>query len=499
MKDDREITVSAMDTDVKKEGKSIFKTRGFKYGTLATALTAALIVVVIAANMVLSILTDRYSWALDFTSTGLYDISNETKQVINSLDEGAEIEITVFYAEDNYPYYLSEPLKRFCNLSDKLNYQYIDPEKNPSALTQYGEEYKVSSGAIVVKCGSRLRVFNIADYFNYDTDTGAMNIYLEDRLAAGILYVTKDDVPTVYFLTGHGEEGYLPFMNLIANNGADVQEINLMTDSDKISDSGKLMVICNPTRDYSTSEIRTISDFLLNGNTLGRNIMYFSATDASDLTNLEAFIRDWGIEFNDDLVLDSKYRVGNYPYLVIPEFTTEKILNTESSISTVTAPIMSYTRSLNLLFDTNNMYQTQKLITSIADTSYSKAVDTVIDSWDKTDADKKGPHTLSAMSVMSKYLNNSPVYSYMFVSGSADMLSENYLTYSGNGACLMQIYKIMVNEQDDTIVAAQKSSSSTVVALTATQTNVMTAIVLIVVPLIFVIIGLAVYIRRRFL
>ena len=84
-------------------------------------------------------------------------------------------------------------------------------------------------------------------------------------------------------------------------------------------------------------------------------------------------------------------------------------------------------------------------------------------------------------------------------SGSVDMLDGNILTYSGNGEYIMQLYKLMVNEQDDTILAAQKSTSSTVVTLSKNQTLTMTLIVLVILPVICLIVGLAVYIRRRFM
>lgn len=497
MKDEKEIVVSANETDKKKK-TTFFKSRGFKYGSLATALTAALIVVVIAANMVLSIVSDNYSWALDFTSTGLYEISDATKQVINSLDDDVEINITIMYEENSYPEYIAEPIKRFCNLSEKINYKYIDPEKNPAALTSYGSEYSIKAGAVVVEYGDRIRVFNVDDYLEYGNDTGSyMRIYIEERLAAGILYVTKDQVPVVYFLSGHGEEGYESLMNLIANNGAEVKEINLMTDKVEFDVKSKLMVICNPTRDYSEEEIRRIEDFLANDNEFGRNVMYFSSTDSLKLPNLENMLKEWGIAFNDDIVLDSVNAVQNVPSYVIPEFTKDEIMKTGTTVSTVTSPILPESRSLQLLFEENSLYRTQALITSMADSSYSRDKSVISTEWDRQETDRSGPFVMSALSMKYKYINNVQVQSYVFVSGSADMLS--LLTYSGNGEFLMQLYKIMVNEQDDTIVAAQKSTSSTAATISSTQMNVMAVVVLGIVPLLFLIVGLVVYIRRRFL
>ena len=193
--------------------------------------------------------------------------------------------------------------------------------------------------------------------------------------------------------------------------------------------------------------------------------MYFSSTDAVSVPNLEKYLREWGIEFANDMVLDSEYCVGTTPYMVIPQFSTEEIMNTGTVPSTVTSPIMPNSRSVNLLFAENTMYKTQSLISTFEESSYSKDKSVVSSTWDRQDADKSGPFSLAALSMKYKYLNNVQVQSYVMASGSVDMLDGNILTYSGNGEYIMQLYKLMVNEQDDTILAAQKSTSSTVVTL----------------------------------
>jgi len=495
-----EITVSAMSTNKTPPKKQkFFKSRGFKYGTVATVMTALVIIVVIAVNMVFSVLTDRFSWALDFTSTGMYDISDETKQVVNSLDPSVEIEVTVFYDETNYPYYLSEPLKRFANLSDNIKVSYIDPEKNPSSLTQYGNEYSVQAGAVVVKNGERIRVFNVSDYYSVDQETGAMYIYIEERLAAGTLYVTRDNIPVVYFLTGHGEDGYQTLMNLIANNGADVKEINLLTDKEEFSENAKLMVICNPTRDYSIDEIRKISDFASNDNRFGKNIMYFSSTDAVNLPNIQNYLKEWGVQFNNDIVLDTADNTfQNFQNVLLPTVTEEEIMNTGSKISSVTTLLAPNARSITTLFDSQSLYKTQSVITT-SDTSYARASDAVNQDLERDPTDKSGPFDLGVLSMMYKYVNNVQVQSYLLACGSVKMIESNYFTYSGNSEIFMQLYKLMMNEKDDTILAAQKATSSSVAAISSKQANTMMVVTVIIIPALFLILGLVIYIRRRFL
>ncbi len=499
LKENDEVTVSAIQSENKGKKQPFFKSRGFKYGSLATAATVLVIVAVIAANFVLSSLSDRYSWSLDFTSTGVYEISDATKEAVNSLDPSVEINVTVFYKESEYPSYLSETVKRFANLSDSIKLSYVDPVVNPAALTQYGAEYSIEQGSVVVSAGDRVRVFGVDDYLVTDTESGAVSVNLEERLAAGVLFVTKDEVPVVYFLNGNGEKGYDALKTMFANNGAEVKDINLMKDTTGFDPNSKLMVICSPMSDYSDAEIRLIDDFLNNNNELGRNLMYFSSTDSVQLPNLEKYLREWGVEFNRDMVLDAKYCVGTTPYMVIPEFTTESISDTGATISTVTSPIAPNARSINLLFDENVLYKTQSLMSSIPESSYSKDTSVVTTTWDKADSDKSGPFDLSVLSTKYKYINNVQVQSYLLASGSVDMLDSSILTYSGNGEYLMQIYKIMVNEQDDTILAARKSLSSKVAAIPSDKVMTMTVIVLVVLPLICLLIGLIVYIRRRFM
>ncbi len=497
-----EITVSAVGSDKKLPPKKqkFFKSRGFKYGTVATIMTALVIVVVIAVNMVFSVLTDSYSWALDFTSTGMYDISDETRQVVNSLDPSIEIEVTVFYDETNYPYYLSEPLKRFSNLSENIHVKYIDPEKNPSALTQYGTEYNVQAGAVVVKNGDRIRVFNVDDYFNVDNDTGALYIYIEERLAAGTLYVTRENIPVVYFLTGHGEDGYQNLMSLIANNGADVKEINLLTDKEEFSENAKMMVICNPTRDYSIDEIRKISDFASNDNHFGKNIMYFSSTDSVDLPNIQSYLKAWGVQFNKDIVLDtSDNTFQNLQNALLPTVTAEEIMNTGATLSTVTTLLAPNARSITKVFDENSLYKTQSII-STSETSYARASDAINQDLERDPTDKSGPFDIGVLSMMYKYVNNIQVQSYLLACGSVNMIKDaNSFTYTGNSEMFMQLYKLMMDEKDDTILAAQKASSSSVASITSKQANTMMVVTVIAIPVFFLILGLVIYIRRRFL
>lgn len=192
------------------QGVPFFKTRKFKYGSISTGLTIVFVAVVIIINVIFSLLTDTYSWKLDMTSYNLYSISASTRQIVNSLTRDQKIELTVMYNEEEYPEQFRETVKRFANLSDNVSYTFVDPDVNPAALTAYGAEYSIQEGAIVVKNGDRVRVIAFNDMYESNSSTGSVTYKIEDCLASAVLYVTKEEIPLVYFITGHGEEAMIP-------------------------------------------------------------------------------------------------------------------------------------------------------------------------------------------------------------------------------------------------------------------------------------------------
>jgi hypothetical protein len=102
------------------KGVSFFKSRKFKYGSVATGLTVAFVAVVVIVNIIFSLLADAYSWKLDMTSYDLYSISSSTKQIVNALTKEDTIELTVMYNEEEYPEQFRETVKRFVNLSENF-------------------------------------------------------------------------------------------------------------------------------------------------------------------------------------------------------------------------------------------------------------------------------------------------------------------------------------------------------------------------------------------
>lgn len=482
---------------------NFFKSRKFKYGSVSTALTAVFIALVVIVNVIFTLLTDAYSWQVDVTSYDLYSISDSTKQIVNALTKEDKVELTVMYNEEQYPEQFREMVKRFVNLSDNIECTYVDPDVNPSALTAFGSEYSITEGAIVVKNGERIRVISFSDMYEQDSSTYAITYKVEECLASAVLLVTKEQVPLVYFVTGHGESGYDSFKSLIANNGADVLEVKLNQLS-SFDDMARVMVICGPAIDYSETEIRVLQEFLANDYNYERDLFFFADPEAPDLPNLEAFLAEWGIGLGDNVVLESdNYTAATYasstdsvPLYLIPSYTDATV--SEVTITADYLSVVPNARSIELLFETSGITETVALMTT-SEESYAKNFDSVNANYQKADGDAEGPFNVAVAATRYKFLNNVAVESHVFAAGSVDMLGEYYMTYNGNGAFLYNVYQMMVGENESEIVGASKVASSTVMTLDTATVRWGSIIFIAIIPAIFLVIGLVVYIRRRYL
>ena len=483
---------------------NFFKSRKFKYGSVATAVTAVVIALVVIANVIFTLLSDAYSWKVDITSYDLYSISDSSKQIVDSLTQNdITINMTVMYSEEEYPAEFKEMVKRFANLSNKIHLSFVDPVVNPTALKAYGAEYNIEEGSIVVENGNRRRIISFEDMYEADSSTGAVTYKTEQCLASAVLYVTKEEVPLVYFINGHGEAGYESLMSLLANNGADVEEVKLsqLTEYDPLA---RLMVICGPTMDYSEGEIRKLQEFLANDYNYERDLMFFSNPEIESLANLDAFLADWGMKLNNDIVLESdSYSASSYasdgvsgPLYLIPSYSEAEVSGVQ-----ITADYLSVVpnaRSITLLFESQDITETGALLTTSAE-SYAKSADGVHASYDQASDDAKGPFNVATIATRYKFLNNVAVESHVFLAGSVDILNQTLMTYNGNNNFIYNVYKMMVNETEAEILDANKAAGSTMMTLTTSAVRWASIIFVGVIPAIFLILGLIVYFRRRYL
>lgn len=229
----------------KSDKPSVFSKRNFKYGTSAVLLTAALVAVVLAVNLIVSALASRYSWYFDMSGDVSYHLSEAASALLDEVDGsdpvtiyfltdpdmlGGEVKSTNYLGQTNA--WGMRPIHEVAlEIAEKypfVSVEYVNYAKDPALLREVtGDDYeKITFGStqVLVDRKSELtdasgavydtahnyRIFSRDAFYTFDyadSSVNYVNSFCGDyRLASAISSISiGQDAPTAYFLSGHGE------------------------------------------------------------------------------------------------------------------------------------------------------------------------------------------------------------------------------------------------------------------------------------------------------
>ena len=299
----------------------------------------------------------------------------------------------------------------------------------------------------------------------------------ERQIVHALRYVTSDDMPVVYALTGHGEmadDG--TFTKLCFDAGLDYQPLTL-DDSGVPDDAAVVLVLC-PTQDMTTDEVKALKSYLGSGGHMLLTTDYTAVTDnLNSLTAYYGMKRVPGVIFDtqEGYILSADYPMYLYP-IVIDMPLRQQIM---ASGVVVLAPLCE---SIDLIRITRPSLTTTQLL-GTADHSYLKSGS--VTTLAREEGDQPGPFIVGA-SAYEDGLRLTWIASSQANVGQVDNLSKG-----GNRLMFRTILNEMAPAEADEAASLPGVSMMT----EAPQFNVvLCAIILIALPLICLIIGFA---RRR--
>ncbi len=306
----------------KKTGKfgNMFRTSGTRNGSYSVGLTVVVIAIVIVLNLVIGQLPESLR-NLDVSSTRIYEISDTTTDLLDSLDE--DVDMTVLAVRDDTDDRITTFLSKYEALSDHINIEWVDPVLHPSALT----EYDTSENTIVISCEATgksttvsfddILVPDMYSYYYYGS-TDYTEFDGEGQLTSAVNYVTSDVEKTIYQTTGHGE-GTLSttITDLMDQNNYNLSEINLLMTT-SIPEDCDLLLMYEPATDLSDDESEMLRNYLADG---GKVMILLGDTNATELPNLETVLEEYGMQAADGYIADpQRCYQGNY-YYIFPELS----------------------------------------------------------------------------------------------------------------------------------------------------------------------------------
>lgn len=485
--------------------KKFMKSRKAKHGTVAMAITALVIVMVIVFNIIIGLLVNRFpDLELDLTSNNSFALQDDTIDYVSHLNNDVTVYILMekdkFESQGTYFVQAQKMLNKMASKSDgKMKIKYVDLTSNPSFTSNYPNVDWQSSSAnniVLVESGKQYKVLTLTDCFEYDEQT--YNYYgtysftgtkIEQAVVTAILNVTTDDKVVVDMIKGNNEQDYSSLKSLLENNAYQVNEVSLATgDFDK---DAKVAIMYAPSVDLDEKIVEKLSTWLSNDGKYGRSLIYVPTADMGEMPNLDDFLKEWGMSIDRGYVFETDETAlvnASSPYAFTVSYGDYYKDNLKNSKIPV---VVSESHAVNIT-DENTAHALLK--------TTNKAGVLPIDadkSWDYKDAITGNGENVAAEGVMT---NEDKKSSRVVVFGSYVMFSDTIMQYNSfnNSAYFMNVINTIADKEDVGITIESKSIDNTELGITdvATQ-NTMLVVFVIVIPIAILVAGFVFWLRRR--
>lgn len=478
--------------------KDSFRKGSFKKGTYSAGLCAVVIAVVIAINLVAGQLPQSIS-SIDMSSQQYYTIGSSTKKILKDLKD--EVTIYQMTKRGNEDSKIKKLLDTYESASDKIKVETLDPDLQPGMVTKY-EATKTSDNSIIVVNGDRYKVVDYneiyeSDYSQYYT-TGSTSTSFdgEGEITSAINYVTTEDLPKMYTLSGHNEQTLsTTITDAVEKQNISTEELNLLASDIKVPDDCDILAIICPASDCSEEEANAIISYLeAGGKAMVVMNYYFSG---SDLPNFSKVLEAYGVAMQEGYVVENNqnyfYQSG---YYLLPQVNEHDITSSFYQNMYVMSPMA---QGIVKLQDSRSTLNIEELISSTddsySDVDYGKG--TAEDgSYSKASDDVDGPFALGVaiteeldddkttqLVVYGSYVMFSDDIINSFTLGNVEMFTNSVSWMSSDGTNVISIPAKSMDVQQNTVSAAKG--------------NLWTAIYVAIIPLAVIIIGFVIWFRRR--
>ena len=453
-----------------------------KMGMASLLLTAVVIACVIFVNAIISVIVDKHPLKVDLTKDKVYEFSQQTKDVMKGLD--ATVTAYALMPEGTqgeYIDYIKEYLDRYKVLSKNFKVKYIDPYEDPAFMQKYNDgENQASAGSVIIECGDAFKVITFDQIYSQSSYDGSIQTDMERKVTNAVMTVTgKLSGAKAYFMTGHSEYALEQLKTHLADEGYICDDVNIMKDG--VPKDAGLLVCVAPTEDLTEEERNGIDKFMDKGG----QFLFVAAPGMKPMERFDAYLEEWGLKLDYDYVMETdKEHAAMLGNTVVPipslneHSINEKIKDSKSLL------IMPESMSVSKVKSANSAFVTELLVTS--DKAYGISTE-------NQDAKKiSGPMSLASISEKQGDKNSA-----LMVIGSLSMmgaLSEGaYL----NGDFVLNAVNYMCSKSVDTGMRA-KQISAELMQMTEGQVAAWAILLQYIMPVIIIIIGLVVWLKRRY-
>ncbi|MBQ7299890.1 MAG: Gldg family protein, partial [Clostridia bacterium] len=403
---------------------------------------------------------------------------------------------------------IEEMLNRYSSYSNRIKVRKIDPTSNPGFSAKYTDD-QLSNNSVIVESAKRSSVvtyeeiytvqYTEEDYYNYYMTgvmpTGTTYFNGEGALTTAIDYVTAEDLPVLYIVTGHGEGNVSE--TVLADAKAEnilTEELALLTVTEIPEDAGAV-IINTPASDLSETERDVLLTYLDLGGKLILITDYESFSDAK-MPNLAAVAKAWGLQAQSGLLMEgSASNFMQYPFYLLP------IVNESSDIamnlnSTNITTILPFAHGITKIADTDKFVE--GVLTTSADAFVIADLEARINefadsetpekAYEKQDGDAAGTFFVAASA------EDTTTGGKLLWVSSPFFITDEFYSYNGE---LFMSALTMLCEKSSSISILGKAMQIQSLAVSSAAAAFWGAVLIILLPVGTVVLGLVIWNRRR--
>ncbi len=465
-----------------------FSSRKFRGGAYATVLSLVVVLLVLGVNL----LAGRLFGTKDLTNLGTYSLSEETMEYLKQIDTPIELYYISESGEESLV--LSQAAELFAKYGKHISLIYKDPVQYPQFVYNYTDVgSKINNNSIIVVNAEEPDRYAYIDreemcIYSLDGDDMSKKVLsgydVELELVKAMVSVTDSGRSKVYFTVGHGEFLTNPqasehavsdtLADLLSLNSYQVKYLDLAK-VDAIPKDCDVLCIGGATSDLTENEAMVLREYITNGG----NVMLLLYYTGEPLPQVQQFMQYYGMEIGVGLLNegDSEYTENGNKNYVLTKYEGKNVQWALSSGVTVTG-------STRDTLQVEALYQT-------TDKAFLKEN---IESQEWQEGDPMGPFALLARATETYQGNTGSLYVFNTCFFLADKCIGGNVRY-GNRQLFLSILG-EVTGTDSSLSIPTTSAYEEGLTMTTKEKNTVLAIS-VAVPAMFLLLGIAVFVRRR--
>ncbi|MBQ9251858.1 MAG: Gldg family protein [Clostridia bacterium] len=482
---------------MKKDGN---KGRRFWRKRAGTGMLILLMAAVIGLNIGITALEKKKGWRVDYSFNGITTQSETTQLALQQLDKA--VHIYAFFSKGQEDAPLMELLDRYAAASDQVTWEQADPSLNPALVTRFstGTE-SVTSDSLIVYCGetNRWRILNPTDFISLsmDEETGTYTYagYTYERaITSAILYVTREEIPRVSILQGHGEldgETISAFDRFLTENHYEVTYQDL-SDAEYNPDPSELIIFFSPMRDLTEVELSKLNSFIDQGGCLLFTCDYTDPVE--EMPNYLALLRSYGFLPKEGIVIadreDTNSYYNNIRIDLIPEMQRTDV-TMELVASGADTVLLPGSRAFETPGETDRNLTVLPVLAS-GEKSYLKKLSASMTNVEKEEGDETGPF---ALALQAQRVTSGGYISRAFIIGSSGAMTEEQIYAMTDVQQLMiRMVEYLLGESNTNLEIMARNALRPGISA---RGNGLGSLMVTVLPLSVLLVALVVLIRRR--